>query len=141
MQKRPPEPVEVRLSLGKVPTCGRPKRSPEIVYSKKSTTSANISLVCDMHLCRCFFCNYSPSPLFKCQKATLNSSSSLTESWLPDGPCKSAVRANKPSSAHVTKNTEVFQGEHLGLVCSKTPGSCPCCSCVLEGRLPSLWPG
>ena len=34
-RKRPPEPVKVRVSLGKVPMCGRPKRRPEIACSKK----------------------------------------------------------------------------------------------------------
>ncbi|EOB06703.1 hypothetical protein Anapl_01050 [Anas platyrhynchos] len=33
-RKGPPEPVEVDLPLGKVPACGRPKRSSEPVYSK-----------------------------------------------------------------------------------------------------------
>lgn len=34
-RKGPPEPVEVHLSFGKAPMCGKPKRSPEIVCSKK----------------------------------------------------------------------------------------------------------
>lgn len=130
-QKRATRASGSALVTWKSPYMWEAKEEPWNCFTKWRT-QANIPQVWDVHLWRRLFSNYNSSALFKYWKAALNSSSSLTEPWLLDGPFELSVRADKPGTVHVNKDTEVFQRQHLELVCSKTADSYPCCTCVKD---------